>query len=99
MNDDNDNDSDVDGFAVKPVADAMTADDMLRWWPAILALEAAELGDDQLLAQLLRDKPTAKLLLAWRQSIVDLEAARARAEKQDLDTSLFNVDVHPADNP
>ena len=96
---DNDNDDDVDGFAVKPVADPMTADQMLRWWPAILALEEAERGDDQLLAQLLTDKTTAKLLLAWRQSIVDLEAARARAEKRGLDARLFNVDANPADDP
>jgi len=96
---DNDNDDDVDGFAVKPVADPMTADQMLRWWPAILALEAAELGDDPLLARLLKDKSTAKQLLAWRQSIVDLEAAGAQAEKQGLDTHLFNVDANPADDP
>ena len=95
---DNNNDDDVDAFAVKPVADPMTADDMLRWWPAILELEEAELGDAQLLARLLKDKSTAKLLLAWRQSIVDLEAARARAEKQGLDTSLFNVDANPEDD-
>ena len=95
---DNDNEGDVDGFAVKPVADPMTADQMLRWWPAILALEEAERGDNQLLARLLKDKTTAKLLLAWRQSIIDLETARARAEKQGLDTSWFNVDANPEDD-
>ena len=96
---DNDNNDGVDAFAVKPIADAMTADEMLRWWPAILALEAAELSDDQFLARLLEDKTTAELLLAWRQSIVDLDAARAWAEQLGLDTSWFNVDANPEDDP
>jgi hypothetical protein len=51
-----------------------------------------------LLAALVADPATARLLAAWRKSVHDLEAARAAAEAAGEDTAWFNIHVGAAND-
>jgi hypothetical protein len=54
---------------------------------------APEVPPAALLATLLADPVTARLLVAWRKSVAELEAARAQAEAAGDDVSWFDVNT------
>lgn len=59
--------------------------------PAIAEAVRDRHGDATLLGLLFADPTTARLILAWRRSVITLEAVRAEAEARGEDTTWFVV--------
>lgn len=60
--------------------------------------KAPEVAPATLVEALLADPVTARLLQAWRRSVIELEAARADAVIRGEDVSWFDVSVGPAND-